>query len=58
LDLTQYFFFTNYFAIRADVKNQWRKEEIVNYRGTFIGQKVNDKNIHDTMFLLGLTFFY
>jgi outer membrane beta-barrel protein len=58
LDLTQYFFFTNYFAIRADVRNQWRKEEIVNYRGTLMGQKVNDKNIHDTMFLLGVTFFY
>lgn len=58
IDLTQYFFFTNYFAIRADVKNQWHKEEVVNYRGVSKGLKVNDKNIHDTMFLLGVTFFY
>lgn len=62
IDVTQYFFFTNYFAIRADLKNQWHSEEIVRFRGNtpgkLKGDKVKDKNVQDTQFLLGLTFFY
>lgn len=62
IDLTQYFFFTNYFAIRADLKNQWHSEEIVRYRGNGVnyskGDKVRDKLVQDTLFLMGLTFFY
>ena len=61
LDITQFFFFTNYFAIRADLKNHWRPEEIAAFRGAngaVTGQKVKDQTTQDTMFLLGLTFFY
>lgn len=61
LDITQYFFFANWFAIRADLKNQWHTQEIVKFRtsgGITKGGKVTDKSIHDTLFLLGLTFYY
>lgn len=58
IDLTQFFFFTNYFAIRLDLKNQWHPEEIVEFRGVNKGKKVNDKQIHDTLFLIGATFFF
>ncbi len=58
IDVTQYFFFSRWFAIRADLKNQFSQQEIVKYRGTTIGQKVTDKNTQDTMFLLGATFYW
>ena len=61
LDITQYFFFTNYFAVRADLKNQWHKEDIARYYqsgGIATGNKVSDQLAQDTMFLLGFTFFY
>ncbi|MGE3683869.1 MAG: outer membrane beta-barrel domain-containing protein [Bdellovibrionales bacterium] len=61
LDVTQFFFFSNFFAIRADLKNQWHSQEILKARQTGsyqTGDKVTDKTIHDTLFLLGLTFFY
>ncbi|MBX3021688.1 MAG: outer membrane beta-barrel domain-containing protein [Bdellovibrionales bacterium] len=61
LDVTQYFFFTNYFAIRADLKNQFLTEEIARYHtsgGIPTGGKVKDDSRIDTLFLLGLTFFY
>ncbi len=58
LDVSQYFFFNKYFAIRADLRNQWRSEEIVKYRGATIGQKVTDKQQHDTLFLIGATFYF
>jgi len=58
MDVSQYFFFTNYFAVRMDLKNQWHKEDILKYNGTGEGTKISDKMVHDTLFLLGLSFFY
>lgn len=60
IDFTQYFFLTNHFAIRADLKNQWHSEEVIRFYGTSAatGQKVGDRMNHTTLFLLGLTFFY
>lgn len=61
IDITQYFFFSRWWAIRADLKNQWHSEEVVKFRssgGYSKGQKVTDKNIHDTMFLVGFSFFF
>lgn len=61
LDVTQYFFFTNHFAIRLDLKNQWHNEEIAKYHttgSTLTGQKVTDQTAQDTLFLLGFTFFH
>jgi outer membrane beta-barrel protein len=61
-DVTQYFFFSNWVAIRADLKNTWHNEEIVKYKATSAGQaagdKVKDQLIQDTMFMFGLSFFY
>jgi outer membrane beta-barrel protein len=61
IDVTQYFFFSRWFAIRADLKNNFYKQEVVKYRNTapFVkGQKVKDKDIQDTMFLLGAEFYF
>lgn len=61
LDVTQFFFFNRWFAVRADLKNQWRSEEVVKYRnssGQLKGQKVTDKMVQDTVFLLGATFYF
>lgn len=63
VDITQYFFFTNHFAIRADLKNQWYSEEVLKYRGSggalgVKGDKVRDDMNHTTLFLLGLTFYF
>jgi outer membrane beta-barrel protein len=60
-DVTQYFFLKNWFAIRADLKNQWFSEERLKYYDSTagnIGKKVNDQLNHTTLFLLGVTFFY
>lgn len=58
IDVTQYFFFSRWFAIRADLKNNFSKQEVVKYRGTTIGQKVEDKNVQDTIFMLGAAFYW
>lgn len=61
LDVTQYFFFNKWFAVRVDLKNQFYSQEVVKFRtsgGMTKGQKVTDKNIQDTMFLLGATFYF
>lgn len=61
LDVSQFFFFSRVLAIRVDLKNQWHSEEIVKYRnssGIQKGEKVTDKNIHDTMFLIGAMFYF
>jgi outer membrane beta-barrel protein len=63
IDITQYFFLKNWFAIRADVKNQWNSEDVLKYRGVtppdLTGTKVRtESQHHNTFFLLGLTFFY
>lgn len=62
IDVSQFFFFTNYFAIRADLKSQWYNEDIVRFHGngatTFTGEKVKSTTNMDSLFLIGLTFFY
>lgn len=61
LDVTQYFFFSRWFAIRVDLKNQFSNQEVVKYRnsGSLLkGQKVDDKTVQDTLFLLGATFYF
>lgn len=55
LDITQYFFFSRNFAIRADLKNLWFKEDVVSYN---TGDHVRSKTSHRMFFLMGLTYFY
>lgn len=60
-DITQYFFFSNWFAIRADLKNQWYSQDVVKYYNTGSqkeGDSVGTKQIQDSLFLLGVTFYF
>ncbi|MGE4132590.1 MAG: outer membrane beta-barrel domain-containing protein [Bdellovibrionales bacterium] len=61
LDITQYFFFSRWFAVRADLRNQWSSQEILRARQSGSnpeGEKLQDKTIHDTMFLIGAAFYF
>ena len=61
VDVTQYFFLTNWFAIRADLTNHWTNENIVWFhdsQGQLQGSSSGSQNNLDTTFLLGFTFYY
>lgn len=58
LDVSQLFFFSRSFALRVDLKNMWHHEEVVGYRGADKAMKVQDKTTHDTLFLIGPTFYW
>lgn len=61
IDITQMFFINKWFAIRADLRNQWRSEEVVKYRtvgSAAEGSKLRDPFQHDTMFMIGATFYF
>jgi len=55
VDLTQYYFFSNHFAFRADFKNKWYKEDVSSYT---TGAGVSSRNTRITTILLGATFFF
>lgn len=60
-DITQWFFLSSHFAIRADVKARWFQEEIVKYQTDApvnSGDKLRDSWTDTTLFLLGCTFFF
>jgi outer membrane beta-barrel protein len=61
VDVSQFFFFSSHAALRFDLKNQWTKEEIARFhtsKGIVTGGKVQDQNQQDTLFLMGVTFYY
>jgi outer membrane beta-barrel protein len=61
LDISQFFFFSRWLAVRVDLKNHFRTEEVRRFRsgtGYSAGDKVSDKNMHDTMFLVGTMFYF
>ena len=62
VDITQYFFFSRWLAFRADLKNQWYSQEIRQFYNTAgvakEGDKVKDKMYHDSLFMIGATFFF
>lgn len=65
IDISQFFFLTENFAIRADLKNQFFTEEVVSYRGNASatppvakGEKVRDQTTQFTTFMLGLTLYF
>ena len=55
VDLTQYYFFSNNFAFRADFKNKWYKEEVAKFT---TGEQLRKRDTHITTILLGATFFF
>lgn len=64
LDVTQYYFFSNHFAVRLDWKNQWYSQKVQKYQNTNLptpakeGDPVATKFYHDSVLLLGATFFW
>lgn len=63
IDVSQFFFFTENFAIRADLKNHFFTEEVLSYRGNSgaglsKGDKVRDQTTQFTTFLLGVSFYF
>ncbi len=55
VDLTQYYFFSNNFALRGDFKNKWYKEDVADYNS---GAGKSSRNTRITTILLGATFFF
>lgn len=53
-DITQYLFINKYIALRADIKNRWYKEELLNFR---TGNKIKNQTTQATVFLIGATVF-
>ena len=58
LDITQYYFFSNHFAFRADLKNQWYNEKIINYAGVSKGQGVKTQTDREMIFLVGFSYYF
>jgi outer membrane beta-barrel protein len=61
IDITQYYFFTDHFAIRADLKNQWYNEDVVKYQGdgiTATGQGLHSQSDREMIFLIGFTYYF
>jgi outer membrane beta-barrel protein len=61
LDISQFYFFSRWLAIRVDLKNQFYTQEVLKYRnstGYQKGDKVGTKDIHDTMFYIGAMFYF
>jgi outer membrane beta-barrel protein len=60
-DVSQFFFLSQWFAIRFDFRLRWFKEDVLQYQadpGIPTGTKVQDKNTDNTLILLGGTFFF
>lgn len=57
-DITQYYFFSNHFAFRFDIKSRWYNQEFLTYSGTNIGQPVRDSLTQTLMLLLGVTYYF
>jgi outer membrane beta-barrel protein len=58
VDITQYYFFSNHFALRADLKNQWYNERIVQYAGTSQGAGVKSQLDREMIFLIGFSYYF
>lgn len=58
LDITQYFFFTRNFALRADLKNKWFEEDVLGYSNVNRGIKIRTNTNNTTQFMFGVTYFF
>lgn len=56
LDITQYFFFSKNFAVRANLHNRFYKADVLAYQGGAVARP-NDMT-NTSMFLMGLTYFF
>ncbi len=59
-DVTQYFFFSNNFAVRANIHNHYYSEKVVSYGNTLVpaGTSLRTDTADTTVFLLGITYFF
>lgn len=55
LDVTQYFFFEKWFAVRINLHNRWYDEDIIAYQS---GASRGSDSTNITNWLLGVTFFF
>jgi outer membrane beta-barrel protein len=56
VDFTQQFFFSNHFAVRADYRHRFYKEEVAKWRTN--ARVLNNKSAHDQILSFGVTFFF
>ncbi len=56
-DISQYFFFSQHFAIRTSIRDQWFGQTVLKYSNSGVGGTVRDETISNFQFLVGLTFF-
>lgn len=59
-DITQYFFFSNNFAVRANIHNHYYDQKVVSYGNTSVpaGTSLRTDTADTTVFLLGITYFF
>ena len=55
LDVTQYFFIAEGFAVRADLRNKWYSEDVRNYQD---GSSVTNQLTHDLQITFGVTYYF
>lgn len=55
VDVSQYFFLNKHWAIRADLKNHWFKENVINSKD---GTPKRTQTNNTTLFLLGITYYH
>jgi hypothetical protein len=58
LDMTQYFFFNEHWALRLDIRNRWFQEDVLGYSNVNRGKVVKTNTNNTTQFLFGGTFFF
>ena len=56
VDFTQQFFFSNHFAVRADYRHKFYKEEIAKWRTN--ARVRRNETAHDQLLSFGVTFFF
>ncbi len=59
VDVTQYFFFSNHFAVRLNLHNRWSQQEEVKFKKEVDGSHLSlgSDGYNDTNFMVGLTWF-
>lgn len=58
LDVTQYFFFSPKFALRADLHNRWYNQELLVYNSNPNKNIAKSELNNTTTFMIGVTFFF
>jgi len=57
-DFSQHLFFSNHWALRLDLKNEWASEERQHFKTNSSLGALSNNTLNDTSLLLGVTFFF